>query len=268
MRTVRAALLALVTLPLSLGFVPSASASATLSQVTRVWTEPASGYGFLDSAILAARHSIDMSMYELADTTIEHDLIAKAAAGVDVRVLLDSDFNGARDNASSYALLHASDVHVEWASPNQIFHAKYVVIDGARALIGTGNLASRDYSSTRDFWVEDTSSSDVAAVASTFDNDFAHGPVPARASSGLVWSPGSTATLVDLIGSARHTLFVENEEMDSASIEQALDVAAARGVSVKVVMTSSSESARTARRPNSPPIRATRRASESTKTER
>jgi cardiolipin synthase len=227
---------------LLLGAAPVAGASSSqMSTVARVWTEPASGYGFLDSAILQAHHTIEMSMYELADTTLEHDLIAKAAAGLEVRVLLDSDFNGARDNASSYALLHASHVHVEWAPPNQIFHAKYVVIDGVHAYIGSGNLASRDYSSTRDFWVEDTTSSDVHAVASTFAIDFAHGATPAFASKGLLWSPGSTSALVDLIGSAHHSLLVENEEMDSATIEQALDLAASRGVSVKVVMTSSSD---------------------------
>lgn len=157
LRTVRLGVAGAVIL-LAVGAVTAdATASAPpVSSVTHVWTEPASGYGFLDSAILDAHHSIDMSMYELADTTLEHDLMAKAASGVDVRVLLDSDYNGARDNASSYALLHASDVHVVWASPNQIFHAKYVVVDGVRAYVGTGNLASRDYSSTRDFWVEDT----------------------------------------------------------------------------------------------------------------
>jgi len=219
------------------------ASQSTVSTVAHVWTEPASGYGFLDSAVVQAHHSIDISMYELADTTLEHDLIATAAAGVHVRVLLDRDFNGTRDNASSYALLHASDVQVEWAPPNQIFHAKYVVIDATRAYIGTGNLASRDYASTRDFWMEDTTSSDVHAVESTFDTDFAHGAVPVHVSSGLIWSPGSTVALVNLIGSAHHSLLVENEEMDSATIEQALDVAASRGVSVKVVMTSSSDSA-------------------------
>lgn len=244
LRTVRFGVAGAVILLVVGAVTPDATASALpVSSVTRVWTEPANGYGFLDSAILDAHHSIDMSMYELADTTLEHDLMAKAASGVDVRVLLDSDYNGARDNASSYALLHASDVHVVWASPNQIFHAKYVVVDGVRAYVGTGNLASRDYSSTRDFWVEDTTPGDVRAITSTFDNDFVHGAVPAQQSRGLVWSPGSTAALVSLIGMARHSLLVENEEMDSATIEQALDAAAARGVSVKVVMTSSSDSA-------------------------
>jgi phosphatidylserine/phosphatidylglycerophosphate/cardiolipin synthase-like enzyme len=242
MKVLQRTLVGAALLVLSAAAPVAEAAQNTVSSVARAWTEPGSGYGFLDGAVLQARHSIDMSMYELADTTLEHDLIAQAGSGVDVRVLLDSDFNGERDNSSSYALLHASDVHVEWAPPNQIFHAKYVVIDGVRAYIGTGNLASSDYASTRDFWVEDTTSRDVHAIASTFGTDFAHGAPPAQASGGLVWSPGATAALVNLIGSARHSLLVENEEMDSTAIEQALDLAAARGVSVKVVMTSSSDS--------------------------
>lgn len=208
------------------------------SPIENVWTEPISGYGFLDSAVASAHHAIDLSLYELADPTIEHELIARANAGVDVRVLLNADYEGTTHNANSYALLHASGVHVEWAPTNQIFHAKYVVIDSRVAYIGTGNLERIDYVSTRDFWVEDARALDVQAVARTFDSDFAHASVTAQA-GGLVWSPGSTLALAELIGSAKHTLLVENEEMESTSIELALRTAALRGVSVKVVMTAS-----------------------------
>lgn len=224
-----------------LAFSTAAPASAA-SSVARVWTEPAAGYGFLDSAILSAHHSLDMSMYELADTTLEHDLMVKATDGVVVHVLLDSAYYGKSDNAASFALLRSSHVQVEWAPANQIYHAKYVVIDGSTAYVGTGNLASKDYASTRDFWVEDTAPSDVHAIQSTFAADFARRGLTAVSSGGLVWSPGSTSTLVHLIGSARRSLLVENEEMDSTTVERALDAAAARGVDVKVVMTSSSSS--------------------------
>lgn len=226
-----------------LSFVPAASSGASVGRVTspivNEWTEPTAGYGFLDAAIDDAHHSIDMSMYELSDETVEHELIARANAGVDVRVLLNSDYGGTTDNANSYALLHASKVHVEWAPSNQIFHAKYVVIDAHVVYIGTGNLETDDYSSTRDFWVEDVRSADVGAVTDTFNSDFAHVGTTGQ-SGGLIWSPGSTTALVDLIGSAKHSLLVENEEMDSTSIESALRSAASRGVSVKVVMTESS----------------------------
>ena len=223
-------------LPLATSYAGQGPAS---SPVVNVWTEPASGYDFLDSAIASARHSIELSMYELSDATIEHELVARASAGVDVRVVLNADYGGTRHNASSFALLHASKVHVEWAPTNRIFHAKYLVIDGRVAYIGSGNLETIDYSSTRDFWVEDTRVADVGAVERTFRADFAHSSTTTQA-GGLVWSPGSASVLVSLIGSAKRSLLVENEEMNSSTIEAALRSAAHRGVTVKVVMTESS----------------------------
>ncbi len=53
--------------------------------------------------------------------------------------------------------------------------------------------------------------------------------------------PGSESELVALIGSAAHSVVVENEEMDSTAIEEALEADAQRGVSVTVVMTADSE---------------------------
>jgi hypothetical protein len=213
---------------------PSASSSST---VASVWSEPGAGYGFLVAAINGAHRSIDLSMYELNDHTTEAALIDRARAGVDVRVLLDSAYLGKRENSSAASLLAAGGVHVAWAPTSQIFHAKYLVIDAHLAYIGTGNLVTSDYQTTRDFWVADSGTSDVAAITSTFSTDFSGHPGAGVASHGLVWSPGSTGTLVALINSAHTSLLVENEEMDSAAIEQALAGAARRGVDVEVVMT-------------------------------
>jgi phosphatidylserine/phosphatidylglycerophosphate/cardiolipin synthase-like enzyme len=176
-------------------------------------------------------------MYELSDATIENELMTKSRQGVRVRVLLDDDYYGRSDNERAFSALRQSTVSVQWAPPGQIFHAKYLVIDQNTAFIGTGNLDAADYSSTRDFWVEDTSPSDVTAIEATFGNDFSHVSRSPRFSQGLVWSPGSMSSLVGLISSARTTLLVENEEMDSTSIEQSLIDAARRGVNVSVVMT-------------------------------
>lgn len=218
-----------------------ASEPTRVSPVSNVWNEPGSGYAFLDTAINAARHSIDISMYEFSDQRTEDDLIARARHGVDVRVLLNADYEGRSENASAASTLAAGGVHVAWAPSGTIFHAKYVVIDARAAYVGTGNLVASDYPSTRDFWVEDTRPLDVAAISSTFDADFAHQHSAPRSAGGLVWSPGSTSQLVQLISSAKVSLLVENEEMDNATIEKALTVAARRGVNVKVVMTYSSE---------------------------
>jgi cardiolipin synthase A/B len=237
-RLARVVVVALVGSPISLWVASFAGAAA--SPVARVWTEPQAGYGFLDAAINGAHKSIDVSMYELSDPTIERDLIAKARQGLLVRVLLNSDYDGREENTPAANTLRAGSVHVAWAPSNTIFHAKYVVIDSHVAFIGTGNFVAYDYGSTRDFWVEDTNAANVSAIASTFNADFANRGSAPVGSGGLVWSPGSTGALVSLITSAKSSVLVENEEMDSAAIEQALESDAHRGVDVKVVMTSSS----------------------------
>lgn len=226
----------------SLGVTAShASAAASPSQLS-IFIEPAAGFGFLGHAILGAHHTIDLSIYELEDPSIEADLAARARAGVDVRVVLDSEYGIASDNEPAAKTLERSGVHVVFAPDNQIFHAKYLVIDGTSLYIGTANFQAQYYSSTRDFWVLDRNHADIAAAQSTFSADFAHRSASLSTGSGdLVWSPGSTSALVDLIQSAKHALLVENEEMDSYTIESALEAAARRGVDVEVVMTYDSE---------------------------
>lgn len=218
-----------------------AAGSIAASPVAAVWTEPEDGYGFLRAAIEGARHALDLSLYELDDAATEGALVARARAGVDVRVLLDAAYEGRGENAAAASELAAGGVHVTWAPADQIFHAKYVVVDGRAAYVGTGNLVAHDYTSTRDFWVEDTRPADVSAIEATFDDDVAGRVGAPRPAGGLVWSPGATAALVGLIGAARTSLLVENEEMDDATIEAALEAAAARGVRVRVVMTGSDE---------------------------
>ena len=120
-----------------------------------------------------------------------------------------------------------------------ITHQKSFVIDGKKAVIMTGNLTSRYYPTSRDFALVDTKKTDVDAIEATFTLDWADSKGTAPAGADLVWSPGSQAPLVALIGSARHSLLVENEEMKAPQIVSALEDAAKRGVSVQVVMTDS-----------------------------
>ncbi len=240
MRRFHLTVLSTVTL-VSLGVVATPAGAAATVPVTHVWVEPAAGLGFLDAAIAQARTSIDMSMYELSDAVVERDLVAAAHRHVRVRVLLDAAYSGAYANAGAVATLRAGGVSVAWAPRGQIFHAKYVVVDHARAYIGTGNLTSRWYSSTRDLWVEVTARPRVSAIEAVFARDVTGHPGRPASTGGLVWSPGSTASLVGLIDSARRSLLIENEEMRSYEVEDALAAAAHRGVAVTVVMTASSE---------------------------
>ncbi len=195
-------------------------------------------YDFMTSA----RHTLDMTMYELSDPRAEQILIADHDRGVRVRVLLDHDDSGASVNQAAYSTLSAGGVPVAWANDSEIFHQKTITVDDSESAVMTGNLTPQYYATTRDLVVMDSQAADVAAIESVFDSDWSGAaPSPGPAGADLVWSPGSASQIIALIDSATHSVVVENEEMDSTAIEDALEADAERGVSVTVIMTSDSE---------------------------
>jgi cardiolipin synthase A/B len=216
---------------------PVSGGSGTL----RVLAEPQAGVGPIYQLINGGRSSIDLTMYELADQTAENDLAAAARRGVDVRVILDSHLEKS-GNTAAYDFLAAHRVHVTWAPSGTTYHQKTLTVDGKTSVIMTLNLVSEDYPGTRDFAVIDTGKADVAAIVATFNADFAHKQITPPDGADLVWSPtNSQAAILAVISSAKHTLAVENEEMDDPVITDALEAAAKRGVDVQITMTAQTE---------------------------
>jgi cardiolipin synthase len=207
----------------------------------RLLTEPGSGIGPIYKLITAARHSVDLTMYELIDPTAETDLAAAAARGVDVRVLLDQHLEKSRDT-SAYDYLTAHHVHVRWAPAGTTYHQKTLTVDGATSVVMTLNLVASDYAGTRDFAVIDTGHADVAAITATFNADFAGQAITPPDGADLVWSPtNAKASILSVINGAKHTLAVEDEEMDDPAVTTALAAAARRHVEVTITMTTDSE---------------------------
>jgi cardiolipin synthase len=190
----------------------------------------------------SARRALDMTMYELSDTTAEQVLISDQERGVQVRVLLDRDFSGGSVNQAAYAALSSAGVAVAWTNDSEIFHQKTITVDGDESAIMTGNLTPQYYATTRDFVVMDSQPPDVAAIESVFAADWSGAaPSPGTPGVDLVWSPGSEPQLAGDIRAAARSVVVENEEMDSTPIEAALESDAERGVDVTVVMTADSD---------------------------
>jgi phosphatidylserine/phosphatidylglycerophosphate/cardiolipin synthase-like enzyme len=200
--------------------------------------EPADQYGSVYQMIRESRHSLDMTMYELADPEIVTLLADASHRGVAVRVLLDRAGTGAAVNQGAFTQLTSQGVPVRWAPDTVLFHQKTLTADGSVSAIMTGNLTADYYPTTRDFVVLDRSPVAVSSIEAVFTHDW-NGGTTARVASagGLVWSPGSRSALVGLINSAHTSLAVENEEMAAPSIIAALKAARQRGVVVTVTMT-------------------------------
>lgn len=215
--------------------LPTASGAA--GDYTLV-TEPGQGLTPIYDLMRSAKRSLDMTMYELNDTEAEKILEQDAADGVDVRVILDRNEEGSR-NQAAYTALAAHGVHMAWAPSHfTVTHQKTITVDGDVSAVMTLNMTSQYYSSSRDFAVIDRDRADVAAIEQVFDADFSGRSVGTPVGTDLVWSPRQSNTdLIGLIGSARHSLLIENEEMGDAAVVSALVAAAHRGVRVEVAMT-------------------------------
>jgi phosphatidylserine/phosphatidylglycerophosphate/cardiolipin synthase-like enzyme len=212
-------------------------------------TEPDDGIAPVLAMIGGAKTSVDLVMYELDDLRIGSALAVDEARGVAVRVILSGGYKGATStapatvNAAAYGFLSAHGVPVRY-SPEyfSLTHEKSVAVDGDRALIMTFNLVSHYYATGRDFGVVDDDPHDVAAMESTFNDDWkGDGNTVGGMGDDLLWSPGAKDALIDLVDGAAKLLYIYNEEMGDADVTKALIDAARRGVAVYVVMTGAAE---------------------------
>ncbi len=237
----RAALTALAALILAaasvvLGTGGSALAASNYSLLILPDQGETSIYSFINSAT----SSINMTMYELRDTTVETDLVNREKAGVNVRVILDGAEKSV--NSTAFSTLQAGGVSVTYSSTAFTFtHQKTITVDNRESFISTGNLDSTFYSTSRDYGVFDTDAADVAAVVAVFNADFAKTSITPSDGDDLVWSPTDSQThLLALINGAQHTLDIEQEEFSDTALVNAIVAAEKRGVTVRVVVESPS----------------------------
>ena len=99
--------------PLATTSAPVPAAPAVPTQSGPLYTEPAAGFSPVYHLIKHARHYIDLTMYELSDTTAAHDLAGAAGRGVTVKVILDRREKS--HNSPAFAYLKSHGVRVIWS---------------------------------------------------------------------------------------------------------------------------------------------------------
>ena len=217
-------------------------AQAAISPATA--TDPYSAFAFnlgtsepvIYSFINSATTTLDMTMYELNDTTAINDLIAREQAGVKVRVILDQAETST--NQTAYNDLSAAGVGVVWSSTAFTYtHQKTITVNGDESLILSGNLTSEYYPTSRDYGVFDSDQNDVAAIEAVFADDYTHTSITPSDGDNLLWSPTTAQSrLLSIINGATKTLDVQEEEFSDTAIVNAIVADAKRGVAVRMVV--------------------------------
>ncbi|MER6083265.1 phospholipase D-like domain-containing protein [Streptomyces sp. NPDC001833] len=211
--------------------VPANAASYSAFAFSLSSSEPTI-YDFINSAT----SSLDMTMYELEDTTAVNDLIALENKGVTVRVVLDQAHKSA--NNSAYTSLTNAGVGVVWSPSSFVYtHQKTITVDGTKSLVLTGNLTSQYYSTGRDYGVFTDDTRDVAAIEKVFNADYAGTSVTPTDGDHLLWSPtDSRSRLLTVVNAATKTLDVEELEFSDSTVVNAIVARAKAGVKVRVVL--------------------------------
>ncbi|MFJ3696041.1 phosphatidylserine/phosphatidylglycerophosphate/cardiolipin synthase family protein [Streptomyces sp. NPDC090052] len=188
-------------------------------------------YDFVNSA----KKSVDVTIYELRDTTLVNDLVKQQKAGVKVRVVFDSQHSSI--DGAAYKALSAAGAGVTYSSSAYVYtHQKTITVDGAKSYISTGNFDTEYYSTSRDYGVFDTDQGDVAAIEKVFDADYAKTSITPSDGTDLVWSPtDSQSHLLALVTGAKSSLDVQEEEFGDSALVNAVVADAKRGVAVRVV---------------------------------
>jgi hypothetical protein len=225
-----AAIVIAMTLSLFLPFAANAAGTYSLLVL------PDQGENAIYNFINSATSSVDVTMYELRDTTVTTDLVNRHKAGVTVRVILDGKHTSV--NGAAYSALQAGGVAVTYSSTAFVYtHQKTITVDDKESYISTGNLDTTYYSTSRDFGVFDTDAKDVAAVEAVFNADFAKTSITPSDGDDLVWSPtDSQSHLLAVIQGAQRTLDVEQEEFGDTTLVNAMVADAQRGVAVRAVL--------------------------------
>ena len=109
-------------------------------------------YQQIYSLINSATSTLDMTMYELTDTTAESDLVADAKRGVTVRVILDVNREKTH-NTPAFNYLSSERRARRCGQPTKYAatHQKTITVDKVESAIMSGNLTSQYYATSRDF---------------------------------------------------------------------------------------------------------------------
>jgi phosphatidylserine/phosphatidylglycerophosphate/cardiolipin synthase-like enzyme len=216
---------------------PTSTVSQTETGVRGLVVLPDDGPDAILDEMNGARSSIDLYVYLLPSDEVLSALSAAHDRGVAIRVILERDpFGGGNSNQDAYDRLAASGIAVRWSSDQfQFSHIKTFVVDQRVAVVMTLNLSWSALTRNREFAVVSTIPADVQEVSRLFEADWTGRPYAPE--SDFVTSPeNSRATFRSLIVNATASIDIYAEVVRDADIRLRLADAAARGVTVRILV--------------------------------
>lgn len=209
-----------------------------MSKIKHLIVQPDDGTAPVIALINSAVQSLYIKQFTFTEPFVQQAVIARAKAGVDVRVMLNpARSSGTRANDEVFTLLETAGIPVRWANPHfAVTHEKSIVVDNAVALIATFNLCEKYFTQTRDYGVIVEDPAQVRQIVEGFQADWDQKIWHPEAGTGLLWSNTNSRRLMsDFIDSAVDTLEVQHPKFVDATVTERIAAAAQRGVRVRIL---------------------------------
>jgi phosphatidylserine/phosphatidylglycerophosphate/cardiolipin synthase-like enzyme len=146
------------------------SAPASLN-CTRLLIAPNNARGRLQTLVDSATTTLELQHLSFSDPAMRRRVMARATAGVSVRVLL-ADPDWITGNASAASALRSAGVEVRFLRSLEN-HAKLILVDGATAMVGSENLSSTSLDQNREVGVLSSDAAAYTALSVAFEGDWA-----------------------------------------------------------------------------------------------
>ena len=189
-------------------------------------------------AIREATHSIRVKMFVFSDPALLQAVLDARRRGLKVQVMLNpARRSGEAENAETRKALLSGGVEVKDSNPAfDLTHEKSMVVDSKLAFIKSLNWATKNLTETRDYAVITDHPREVEEIEACFEADWRREPFDSGEAAHLIWCKGNARDrIAELIDSAKHDLFVQNERYQDSIIIEHLVRAKTRGVKVRVM---------------------------------
>lgn len=131
----------------------------------------------LVNLIASAKTSLDVEVQSLSDSGLVDAIVKAHQAKVAVKVVLDADTFGGTAQEQALGDLQAAGVPVKVVTSPDI-HAKAIVVDGARAFVGSQNMTPTGLFANREMGIITDATAEVAKVKKAIADDFSKGTTP------------------------------------------------------------------------------------------
>jgi cardiolipin synthase len=189
-------------------------------------------------AIHKAAKSLRIKMFVFSDPTLLGAVIDAHRRGVKVRVMLNpARRSGEVENEESRKTLTQAGVEVIDSNPVfDLTHEKSMVVDDRIAFVKSLNWETKNLTETRDYAVITDNKREVSEVIDCFEADWNRKTFDPGEHAHLIWCEGNGRNkIAEFIDQAKHTLFLQNERYQDATIIEHLVRAKERGVKVHVM---------------------------------